>query len=140
LASAALEKLAEDVLILDLRQLSSVIDFFVVVTSESQRQSKAIAEHIEEALNKKNRRVLSIEGFSRKGSRRKQRKLSFSRRPAHVHSGEAAFHDTRYEEDPSWVLMDCQDVVLHILNPAARDFYKIEKLWGDAPHLVFDSH
>ena len=125
-------------MILDLRRLSNAIDFFVVATSESQRQSKAIAENIEAALHKEKQRVWHIEGFSRKGSQKSQVKSGFSKRHSYLASDTSPLHEKFYDEEPSWFLMDCQDVVIHILNPAARDFYKIEKLWGDAPHLKFD--
>ena len=32
-----------------------------------------------------------------------------------------------------WVLIDCIDFVVHVFHPAARAFYKLERLWGDAP-------
>jgi ribosome-associated protein len=33
----------------------------------------------------------------------------------------------------TWVLVDYVDVVVHIFKKDAREFYKLEKLWGDAP-------
>jgi ribosome-associated protein len=36
-----------------------------------------------------------------------------------------------------WVLADYVDFVVHVFHPAAREFYQLERLWGDAPlHLV----
>lgn len=32
-----------------------------------------------------------------------------------------------------WVLIDYIDFVVHVFHPAAREFYMLERLWGDAP-------
>jgi ribosome-associated protein len=32
-----------------------------------------------------------------------------------------------------WILMDYLDVVVHIFTPDAREFYRLEQLWGEAP-------
>lgn len=47
-ARLAADHRAEDVVILDLRGLSSVADFFVIATGTSDRQLRAVADHIEE--------------------------------------------------------------------------------------------
>lgn len=36
-----------------------------------------------------------------------------------------------------WVLMDYIDFVIHVFHPAAREFYQLERLWGDAPSHAF---
>jgi ribosome-associated protein len=38
-----------------------------------------------------------------------------------------------------WILMDYLDVVVHIFTPEARDYYRLEQLWGEAPSRVADS-
>ncbi|HXB15176.1 MAG TPA: ribosome silencing factor [Solirubrobacteraceae bacterium] len=35
--------------------------------------------------------------------------------------------------DGGWILMDYLDVVVHIFTPQAREFYRLEQLWGEAP-------
>ena len=36
-----------------------------------------------------------------------------------------------------WVLLDFVDFVVHVFHPAAREFYQLEALWGDAPSRAF---
>ncbi len=38
-----------------------------------------------------------------------------------------------------WVLLDYIDYVIHVFYPAARDFYQLERLWGDAPDYAIES-
>ena len=35
-------------------------------------------------------------------------------------------------EEGKWILLDYQDVMIHIFLPQIREFYRLEKLWGDA--------
>jgi ribosome-associated protein len=37
------------------------------------------------------------------------------------------------EREARWILMDYMDCVLHIFTPDARDYYRLEQLWGEAP-------
>ncbi len=36
-----------------------------------------------------------------------------------------------------WILMDYLDVVVHVFTPEAREFYRLEQLWGEAPAQTF---
>jgi ribosome-associated protein len=38
-----------------------------------------------------------------------------------------------------WVLVDYVDFVVHVFHPSAREFYQLERLWGDAPLILLDS-
>ena len=38
-----------------------------------------------------------------------------------------------------WILMDYLDVVVHIFTPDARDFYRLEQLWGEVPARALES-
>ncbi len=60
---AALGRKAEDLVVLDLRELSSFTDFFLVTHGRSSRQNTAIAEAVEAALKTAGHRPLSVEGL-----------------------------------------------------------------------------
>jgi ribosome-associated protein len=38
-----------------------------------------------------------------------------------------------------WILIDYNDVILHIFKKEAREFYNLDRLWGDAPIIPFPS-
>ena len=64
-AKAALDKKAENVVILDVRGLTSYADYFVVASGTSDRQVSAIADAIEEQMKKAGHRTIGVEGYTR---------------------------------------------------------------------------
>lgn len=54
---------------------------------------------------------------------------------------ELGLHVLRIEglPDAKWVLVDCGDLVVHVMTPDQRDFYNLERLWGDAKVISFSA-
>jgi ribosome-associated protein len=103
-AAIADEKLAVDIVALDMRGLVAYTDFLVICTARNERQAKAVHDEVYAKLK--------ADGLL----------------PDHVEG----------ERQASWVLMDYLDCVLHVFVPEARDYYRLETLWGEAPRLELD--
>lgn len=41
------------------------------------------------------------------------------------------------KENAEWILMDYGNFVVHIFSKKAREYYSLEKLWGDAPKISY---
>ena len=41
-------------------------------------------------------------------------------------------------DDARWILLDWGDFVVHVFLDEAREYYDLERLWGDAPRLVWE--
>ena len=104
---------AQDIVILDMRELVNFCDFFVIATGTSERQARAIAEGIEEGLKKE------------------EIDVSFT------HSLKSLGGQQYSQENGAWVLLDMGDVVAHIFEPLAREFYALEHLWQDAVKIEY---
>ena len=63
-ARAAQDKKATDLAVLDLREVASFTEYFLICTGASTRQVQAISNSVEEALLKNGKRPLHIEGYS----------------------------------------------------------------------------
>ena len=41
-------------------------------------------------------------------------------------------------DDGNWVLIDCNDAIVHVFDPETREQYDLERLWRDAPRLALE--
>jgi ribosome-associated protein len=64
-ALAALDKKADDVVVLDLRRLSSFTDYFLLASGTNQKQLVAIADAVSELLRREGYRPNHVEGYPR---------------------------------------------------------------------------
>ncbi|HMF28587.1 MAG TPA: ribosome silencing factor, partial [Candidatus Cybelea sp.] len=103
--AAALDKKAQDVVVLDLTKASAFTDFFVVCTGTNVRQVQAIADGIKDALEAVGAKPALIEGYDR----------------------------------AEWILIDYFDFIFHVFLPATREFYALERLWGDAERVEVET-
>jgi ribosome-associated protein len=105
-AWVAHENKGQDIVLLDLRELTAVFDFFIVVTGTSSRQLHAIADEIKITLAEKfGEKRLGMEGYA---------------------AG-------------TWILQDYGDVVIHLFDEKAREYYSLEQLWSDARRVNWEA-
>jgi ribosome-associated protein len=43
------------------------------------------------------------------------------------------------EREAEWILMDYLDIVVHIFTPQSREFYRLDRLWGEAPQQALEA-
>jgi ribosome-associated protein len=65
-------------------------------------------------------------------SNRQTRSLAASVRDA-VKSAGAPAPRTEGEDNGEWIIVDCGAAVVHVMQPAIREYYHLEELWGDKP-------
>jgi ribosome-associated protein len=104
-AALTLDRKASDVVLLDLREISSATDFFVIASGTSDTHVRAVAEHVMEELRKDGIRAHHVEGL----------------------------------ESGRWALIDYIDFVVHVFHPKLREFYQLERLWGDAEQIPIEA-
>jgi len=96
---AALSKKAENVLVMDLRDVTGIADYFVLCEGTTDIQIKAIANAVIDQVRE--------------------------------HGSEKPWHSEGMDT-LQWVLLDYVDVVVHVMTPDKREYYGLERLWGDA--------
>jgi ribosome-associated protein len=104
-AQTAAEDRGKDILVLDLRDLTCIFDYFVIASGSSRRQLHAISEDIDHKLEDElGDKRMGIEGY----------------------------------RESSWILLDYGTIVIHLFEESTREYYSIEKLWGEAKHVPWE--
>jgi ribosome-associated protein len=62
------------------------------------------------------------------------------RRVEEVMAKQGAIRLNRAERDSGWALADYGDILIHVFEREARNFYRLEELWGDAPQVKWRDH
>ncbi len=90
---------AQDIVVFDTEHLSALFERVIIASGTSNRQTKALAASVRDAVR------------------------------------EAGFPKPRMEGEANgeWIIVDCAQVVVHIMQPNFRQYYHLEELWGEKP-------
>jgi ribosome-associated protein len=87
---------AQDIEVYNTVKLSDMFERVIIASGTSNRQTRALAMSVREAVKTNGGDVISVEG----------------------------------QDTGEWVLVDCNDAIVHIMQPAIRQYYNLEELWG----------
>lgn len=90
---------AQDIQVFDTESLSPLFERVIVASGTSNRQTKALAASVRDAVRDA--------GFAKPR--------------------------TEGEENGEWIIVDCGAAVAHIMQPAIRQYYHLEEIWGEKP-------
>lgn len=90
---------AHDIQVFNTEALSPLFERVIVASGTSNRQTKALASSVREAVKEAGFPVPRQEG----------------------------------EQNGEWIIVDCGSVVCHIMQPAIRQYYRLEEIWGETP-------
>lgn len=90
---------AQDIAVFDTEHLSALFERVIVASGTSNRQTKALAASVRDAVKSAGFPPPRVEG----------------------------------ETNGEWIIVDCGAAVVHVMQPAFRQYYHLEELWGDKP-------
>ena len=90
---------AQDIVVFDTEHLSALFERVIIASGTSNRQTKALAASVRDAVR------------------------------------DAGFPKPRVEGETNgeWIIVDCAQAVVHVMQPNFRQYYNLEELWGDKP-------
>ena len=95
------DKMAKEIKVLEVRELTVLTEYFVICTAGSTAQVKTLSDELSRVLEEKGEETRRVEG----------------------------------RRDGGWILVDFGCLVVHIFLDEERNFYNLERLWGDAPEI-----
>ena len=102
IAAKALEdKKAEDIRVIDIREISTIADFFVIANGTNANQLAAMRDAVDEELYNAGYHTKQVEG----------------------------------NQNSTWILMDYNDIIVHIFSKEDRLFYDLERMWTDGKQI-----
>ena len=90
---------AQDIQVFNTEHLTALFERVIVASGTSNRQTKALAASVRDAVKEDGFPKPRVEG----------------------------------EENGEWIIVDCGQAVVHIMQPSIRQYYHLEELWGDKP-------
>ena len=90
---------AQDIQVFNTEKLSPLFERVIVAAGTSNRQTKALASSVRDAVKQAGFPVPRQEG----------------------------------EENGEWIIVDCGQAVVHVMQPAIRQYYRLEEIWGETP-------
>ena len=97
------EKKGQEIRVIEIGEISTLADYFVIVTGSNERQVQTLFDAVDEAMSKA--------GFEPR--------------------------QTEGKNPTMWLLLDYNDVVVHILNEEGRKFYDLEHIWRDGKDIPY---
>ena len=90
---------AQDIQVFDTEHLSALFERVIIASGTSNRQTKALAASVRDAVR------------------------------------DAGFPKPRVEGETNgeWIIVDCGQAVVHVMQPNFRQYYNLEELWGEKP-------
>lgn len=99
------EKKAGDIQIIDIQQVSTIADYFIIADGSNPNQLQAMMDSVQEDLYKAGCHAKQIEGNS----------------------------------NSSWILMDYNDIIVHVFSREDRLFYDLERVWRDGKTITLEA-
>ncbi len=98
------DKKAEDIKVIDIREVSSIADYFIIANGSNTNQLAAMQDAVDEAMYKAGIQAKQVEG----------------------------------NNNSTWILIDYNDIIVHLFSKEDRLFYDLERIWKDGKVITFE--